>query len=163
INMETARAIGYSPRWDDLSDAVRVNDEPPGAESPLTLLTAMRAALRENPSLSASEISVEVANAQVRSARSALLPSLNASADAVQIDKDRATPVTQAEKTLAVGGAVQQVIYADKAWAGYAVAQRLRNAAGRQYEQDQLDTVEQTAVAYLNVLRAKSVEEVRHQ
>ena len=164
INMETARAIGYALRWDDLSDAVRVNDAPSAAtEAPLSLITAIRAALHDNPGLGASRMGVELADDQVRSARSALLPSLDASGAATQIDKGHASPLMQAEKTIAVAGTMQQVLYADKVWAGYAVAQRLRNAAGRQYEQDELDTVHETAVAYLAVLRAKSVEGVRRQ
>jgi len=163
INMATARAIGYSPRWDDLSDAVIVNEEPPSSEPPLSLLTAIQAATRDNPALSASQIGVDIASAQISSARSALLPSLDASASATQIDKSHASPLIQAEKTAAASGVFQQLIYSDKTWAAYAVAQRLKNAAGQQYEQDLLDTIEQTAVAYLSALRAKSVEAVRRQ
>ena len=53
INMQMAREIGFSPRWQFLADAEQLHAEADGAQ-PLTLLEAMRAALDANPALAAS-------------------------------------------------------------------------------------------------------------
>ena len=81
INMHTARAIGFSPRWQFLADAEQIQAESADAQ-PLTMIEAMRAALDANPSLEASRERLGSALEDVRIARSELLPSLGADAAA---------------------------------------------------------------------------------
>ncbi len=161
INMRTARAIGFSPRWADLTDAVQYFGEEPGAAQSLSLLEALQAALADSPTLAASAAAAEVAGDEVRDARSRLLPALTASATTTRIDADRASPLLQAEKSTNATLELKQVIYSERAWAGYAIAEQLRHAADEQHRQTLLDTLNSTAAAYLNLLRAKSVESVR--
>jgi outer membrane protein TolC len=161
INMRTARAIGFSPRWADLTDAVLYFAEEPGSIESLSLLDAMHAALAESPTLQASAAGAEVAADQVRDARSNLLPQLNAAATATRIDADRASPLLQAERTSSAALELKQLVYSERAWAGYAISRKLRDAADEQHRQTLLDTLRSTADAYLNLLRAKSVEAVR--
>ena len=161
INMRTARAIGFSPRWADLTDAVLYFAEEPGSIEKLSLLDALHAALADSPALEASSAEAQVAADQVRDARANLLPQLTASATSTRIDADRANPLLQAEKTTSAALELKQVIFSERAWAGFAIAERLRQAADEQHRQTLLDTLRSTADAYLNVLRAKSVEGVR--
>ena len=161
INMRTARAIGFSPRWADLTDAVVLFAEEPGAVESLSLIDAMHAAIAENPGLQASAAEAEIAADQVRSARSSLLPEVMASATSTQIDADRASPYLQVEKSTSAALELQQVIYSERAWAAFAIAKQLRQAADESHRQTLLDTLRSTADAYLNLLRAKSVESVR--
>ena len=79
INMQVARAIGFSPRWQYLADAEQLLTDS-GDAQPLTLLGAMRAALDANPALAASRERLGSALDDVNIARSGLLPSLSASA-----------------------------------------------------------------------------------
>src|SRR5690349_17007943 len=162
INMQVAREIGFSPRWQYLVDAEQLNAEPGGAQ-PLTLIEAMRAALEANPALAASRERLGSAQDDVRIARSELLPSLSASAARTRIDEDRASPLTQAEDTTSVGLGFSQLIYSERAWAGYSIAKSLGAAQEQSQRTDMLDTLTNAAAAYLNVLRAKSVEEVRRR
>lgn len=162
INMEVAREIGFSPRWQYLADAEQLHAEAGGAQ-PLTLLGAMRAALDANPALAASRERLGSAVDDVRIARSELLPSLSASAARTRIDDDRASPLTQAEDTTSAGLAFSQVIYSERAWAGYSIAKSLGAAQEQSQRADMLNTLTNAAAAYLNVLRAKSVEEVRRR
>ncbi len=163
INMHTARLIGYSPRWGDLTDAVLYNAEEPGNIETLSFLEALRTALSDSPTLQASAAGADVAADEVRNARSNLLPQLTASATATQIDADRASPQLQAEKSSDAALDLRQVIYSERAWAGYAIAKQLRQAADEQHRQALLDTIQSAADAYLNLLRAKSVESVRRE
>ncbi|MEJ0039362.1 MAG: TolC family protein [Gammaproteobacteria bacterium] len=161
INMRTAAAIGFSPRWEFLTDAEQLFAEAPEALPPLTLLEAMNTALRANPSLEASRERLGSSADDVRIARSNLLPSLGASAARTQIDADRASPLIQPEKETSAGLTLQQVIYSDSAWAGYSISRNLLQAAEQGQRQDMLDTLQSAASSYLNLLRAKSVEAVR--
>ena len=162
INMQVAREIGFSPRWQYLTDAEQLNAEPGGAQ-PLTLIEAMRSALDANPALAASRERLGSAEDDVRIARSELLPSLSASAARTRIDEDRASVLTQAEDTTSAGLSFSQVIYSERAWAGYSIAKSLGAAQEQSQRTDMLDTLTNAAAAYLNVLRAKSVEDVRRR
>jgi outer membrane protein len=160
INMRTARAIGFSPRWQFLADAQQIDAAQEGSQS-LTLLEAMRAALDANPALAASRARLGSAEDDVRIARSDLLPSLRAVGSRTKIDEDRTSPLLQAEDTTAVGAEFSQVIYSERAWAGYSISRSLAEAQAQVERTDMLDTLNDSAVAYLNLLRTKSVEEVR--
>jgi len=160
INMNVAREIGFSPRWQFLTDAEQLFAEPAGAQ-PLTLLEAMRAALDVNPALAASRERLGSAQDDVRIARSDLLPSLDANAGRTRIDEDRASPLLQAEDTTSFGGSFTQVIYSERVWAGYSISKSLAEAQLQSQRTDMLDTLNDSASAYLNLLRAKSVEDVR--
>jgi outer membrane protein len=162
VNMQTARDIGFSPRWQFLADAEQLHAEADGAQ-PLTLLGAMRAALDANPALAASRERLGSALDDVGIARGALLPQLSASGARTRIDEDRASPLTQAEDTTSVGLGFSQLIYSERAWAGYSIAKSLGAAQEQSQRTDMLNTLNDAAVAYLNVLRAKSVEEVRRR
>ena len=162
INMQVARAIGFSPRWQFLADSEQLFAEPGGAE-PLTLLDAMRAALRLNPALEASRERLGSVQDDVGKARANLLPSLDANATRTRIDADRANPLIQAEDTTSVGLGLTQVIYSERAWAGYSIAKSLSAAQEQGQRADMLNTLSDAAGAYLNLLRAKSIEVVRRR
>jgi outer membrane protein TolC len=163
VNMHTASLIGFSPRWDDLTDAIQVAAEDGQQQKPMSLVEALNAAIGSNPSLHAAQLGADIASDEARIARGSLLPSLTAEASHTRIDASHANPLLQAEETTAAGGAFQQVLYSDSAWAGWSVSRRLAAAASEQARQELLDTIEQTSTGYFNVLRAKSVEAVRRQ
>ncbi len=162
INMQTARDIGFSPRWQFLADAEQLNADVAGTQS-LTLLEAMRAALDANPALAASRERLGSAGDDVAIARSNLLPSLTAAATRTRIDEDRANPLLQAEDSTSAGLEFSQVIFSERAWAGYSIARSLEAAQRHGQHADVLDTLTDAAGAYLNLLRARSVEDVRRR
>jgi outer membrane protein TolC len=162
INMATARAIGFSPRWQFLADAEQLFVDTGGAQQ-LTMIEAMRAALVANPALQASGERLGSALDDIRISRSELLPQLGANAARTRIDADRASPLIQAEDTTQAGLEFSQLIYSERAWAGYAISRSLGEAQRESQRTDMLDTLNDTAAAYLGVLRTKSVEEVRRR
>ncbi len=162
INMQVARAIGLSPRWQYLADAEQILADA-GDAQPLTLLDAMRAALDANPALAASRERLGSAQDDVNIARSGLMPSLSASGTRTRIDEDRAGPLTQAEDSTSAGLEFSQVVYSERVWAGYSIAKSLSEAQAQSQRADILNTLTDSAAAYLNVLRAKSFEDVRRR
>ena len=164
FNMRTARALGFSPRWNELADAVQLHEDEAG-DQPRTDSAAGDeggAATQSQPAGERAGCGSRAAISRARRAPSCL-PSLDAAATRTQIDKDRANPLLQAEKSTAVSGELQQLIYSDRAWSGFQIARRQMFATHEEYRAAALDTLDQTATAYLNVLRAKSSEAVRRQ
>jgi outer membrane protein len=161
INMQTAQRIGFSPRWDFLADAEQIDAGPVRALPRLTMLDAMRAAIDANPSLAASAARRDSSGAEIGIARSALLPSIDVVGTSTRIDADRASVLTQAEQSTSAGLSATQVIYSERAWAAFAISQSLFEAAQQGYREDLLDLLQSAAAAYLDVLRAKSLESVR--
>jgi len=163
VNMHTAQLIGFSPHWDDLTDAVQIATENMQAGPPISLLQALDASIRNNPTLRAAQLGADIAEDQTRIARSALLPSLTANISRMQIDANHASPLLLSQRTSEAGLTAQLSLYKDRDWAGWSVARHLSAAATEQARQGLLDTLQQTAAAYLSLLRAKSVESVRRQ
>jgi outer membrane protein len=163
VNMRTAQLIGFSPHWDDLTDAVQLAAEELQNQRSISLLQALAAATGNNPTLHAAQLGADVAADRTRIARSALLPSLSADTSHTQIDASHANPLLLAQRTTEAAGEARLTLYSDSAWAGWSVSRRLAAAASEQARQELLDTIEQTATAYFTLLRAKSVESVRRQ
>jgi len=163
VNMHTAHLIGFSPRWDDLTDAIQLAEEDTQNQRSISLLQALDAAISNNPTLRAAQLGTDVAADQTRIARSALLPSLAANTSHTQIDPSHADPLLLAQRTTEVGATGRLTLYSDSAWAGWSVSRRVAAAADEQARQDLLDTIQQTATSYFSLLRARSVESVRRQ
>jgi outer membrane protein len=161
VNMHSAQLIGFSPNWDDLTDAVQLAADNIQDQRPISLLQALDAAIHNNPTVRASQLGADIAADQTRIARSALLPSLAANVSHTQIDASHANPLLLAQRTSEAGGTAQVPLYRDSAWAGWSVSRHLAAAADEQARQELLDTLQQTATAYFSLLRAKSVESVR--
>jgi len=161
INMQVARRIGFSPRWDFLADADQIAAEPLRPLPQLSMLDAMQAAINASPTLAASAARRDSSSAEIGIARSALLPSIDLVGASTRIDDDRASVLTQAEESTNAGLNGTQVIYSERALAGYSIAQSLYQAAQAGYRQEVLDLLQAAAAAYLDVLRAKSLESVR--
>ncbi|HSD70657.1 MAG TPA: TolC family protein [Woeseiaceae bacterium] len=161
INMRVAQQIGFSPSWEFLSDAEQL-DGGVGSDLPqLTLLDAMHAALDANPALIASGARRDSSNDEIGIARSNLLPQVDLAGAKTRIDADRATVLTQAEDSIIGSVSASQIVYSERAWASYSISRYLHEAAQQGYRQDTLDLLQSAATAYLDLLRAKSLESVR--
>ncbi len=161
INMQVAQQIGFSPSWEFLSDAEQINAGA-GTDLPqLTLLDAMQSALDANPALIASGARRDSSGDEIGIARSNLLPQIELAAAKTRIDSDRATVLTQAEDSVIGSVSASQIVYSERAWASYSISQSLYEAAQQGYRQDMLDLLQSAATAYLDLLRAKSLESVR--
>ena len=54
-----------------------------------------------------------------------------------------------------------QLIYSEKAWAGYTVEQHLQTSREQGRDAVKLDIIQAAATAYLNVLRTKRIERIQ--
>jgi outer membrane protein TolC len=163
INMATARAIGVYPPWSVITEARLINERPRNVGRLLTLKAAVEEALTANLDLAAREAAILASQQDVRLARSELLPQVDLSLLGVQVDEDRAAGSAgqQAERTFSGSVTLNQVLFAEPAWANLSIQRHLHKA--REFNRDalKLDIVKAAATAYLNVLRTKTFERIQ--
>ena len=161
INMRTARAIGFSPRYAVTTDAELMNLDEIEAGEPLDLAEAMAEALEANLNLKVAEFDPLLASENVRAARSGLLPQFSIGFQGSQIDEDRANPLFQAERTTDAQLSGTQIIYSDDFRASLEVATRFESSANYELRIVALDVLQSAASTFLNALRARAAEAVR--
>ena len=162
INMATARRLGVDPTFAQLTEAELVGDSRMPATRRISLADVVREAEQVNLDLAAAERRVAAGLQQVRQARASLLPQASVSSQATFIDRDRAS-VLQGERQVSGGLGLQQLIYSEPARSGYDIERQLQIAREEDRFKLRLDVVLDAAAAYLDVLRAKTVENVQQE
>jgi outer membrane protein TolC len=162
INLDTARAIGLSPRWDVLAEAERIHEKP-GPEPRLSIKAAVLEALEANLDLSAGEAEVSAGEQEVVEARSLLLPGVDLGAMGLAIDKDRAEAgMGGASEFSGSGSATLTVpLFVEPALAGLAAQRDLQTGREQAQSQRESDVIYEAATTYLVVLRARTFEELQ--
>lgn len=163
LNMETAAAIGVSPRWEVLLEAEQLFlDRVVGGEA-LTLDSAVKAAVEANLDLLARRRAVAAGEQAVAEARSVFRPQLDTSVTGLSIDEDRAEASfgSQPQRSVAAGLGLSQLLVSDPARANVEIQRQLQLGRGFDLDQLRLDIALETAVTYLNVLRAKTLETIQ--
>lgn len=165
INMATARAIGFSPKWDILTEANLIQEEPEVPGRKLTLEEAVDESVNVNLDLLSIDRFVAAGAQDVWLAIAQLLPQAEISLDNIYVDKDRAEASLGVLPQRSLGGraSVNQLIFDEPAWANVSVQKYLQKTRELSRDQIRLDIVAATSIAYLNVLRAKTFEKIRKE
>lgn len=165
INMATARAINIWPSFRILTEADLLNEESKGITRKLSLYSVVREAAHVNLDLAAADREVTAGIGAVQNARSALLPQISIGSSANLIDQDRANGGfgNNPEKAAFAQGSFQQLLYSDKAWTDYTVEQRNQDSRKANRRQIELDVTQEAALAYLQVLRTKTIESIQKE
>jgi outer membrane protein len=163
MNLTTARQIGFSPGWSILTEADLVGTDSVAAADTLTLATAMRDAAATNLDLAAANLEVASGSQNVRLARANLLPQIESEiGETFTRDKTAAASLGQQPERQVDGSISFSVpLYSEQAWAGYGVEQRLQRGREADRNELRLDVVLDAAEAYLGVLEARTVADVR--
>ena len=165
INMATARAIGISPRFDILSEAVLLNEEPEPQGRILSLAAVAEEAVAVNLDLRAATFGLEADRTEIDKARAQLWPQLGARLGYARLNDDSAAVVSgaAAEHATTASLTLSQLIYSDAVRANVAVQRDLqdnRHALNRQLE---LDIVQEATLTYLNLLKAQTLIHIRRE
>ncbi len=162
INMATARAIGISPRYDILNEALLINEEQAPHGRQLTLAIVAAEAVAANLDLRAAELSVEAGQTDVKLARARLLPQLNASVDYTRLDDASATVIggVAAEQSTTAAITLSQLIYSDAARANVEIQRYLQNNRESLKRQLELDIIQEATSTYLNLLKAQNFVQI---
>ncbi len=162
INMETAQKIGFSPSFEMLEKANLINDDFKIADS-ISLFDAVQRSLDANLNLAVKGKEVEAGFQDVRKAWANLLPQINLSNSYAQIDEDRAIAGAGAapERTASGSAVLNQVIFSEDTFANLSIQQNTQASLEGALDELELDIIEATVIAYLNVLRTKRIEQIQ--
>ena len=165
LNMATARAIGLSPRFDVLSEAILLNEEPGAQGRPLSLSTVALEAVRVNLDLRASALGVQAAQANVDEAKAALRPQINADVDYARLDDDSNLVKSGAAAEQATTAAItaRQLIYSEQVTANVEIQGHLQQNRQALYRQLELDIIRDATTAYLDVLKTQTFVSIRRE
>lgn len=161
INVRTTRAIRLSPSWRILIEAELIDVESQKASRTVSLESVMREALLGNVNIKALTLAMRASKASVSSARANLFPQVQASSTAQVIDPDRALRSPQYLWNGTISAT--QVLWSERAWAGLDVQKSLQEGKEHELETGRLDVAGNVAVAYLNVIRAKTQLRIHNQ
>jgi outer membrane protein len=160
INMRTAKAIGYSPRYAILADAEQLFLEGLEEGEELGLLDAMNEAIDANLNLQIVAYDPQLAEEEAMISRSELLPQFQLGAGWEKTDTGAVVQFGPEQSTDVDLGA-RQLIYSDDAWAGFRISQYLKNSSDEDYRAAMLDILKISGQNYLNLLRTIALEDVQ--
>ena len=162
INMEVARSIGLSPRFDVLTEAVLLNEEPIPSGEIYSLQGVAERAVEANLDLLAERASVAAGFSDVRDANAQWLPQLDLGASYTQRNVSPLVSAGQiAERSSDASVTFSQVLYADGAAANRTIQRQVQISREQALEQLRLDIVQDTTLAFLNVLRTQTQLRIR--
>lgn len=156
LNMQTARDIDFSPPFDILFTANLIREE--NEQLPTySIQEIMERSLEANLDIKISYKDIELAEQDIRSARSGVLPALDLSFSGTQINAERANAAfAQPERQLSGDLAFSQLLFSEEAIASIKIAQYLKKAQEYDTELDVLNVLLDTYLEYFQVLSAKT-------
>ena len=130
----------------------------------VTLADAMNDATFRNLSFAAARKESEAGEQRVRAAQALLRPSIDSDLTGLQIDDDRASPLSgQSERSLTAGLEVSQILWSEAATSNVAVQRSLQEGREAAVHAAHLDAIRDAAVAYYNLLRAQTLRSIRRE
>ena len=163
LNMRTVRKTGVVPPLRALLEARRLFETPEGIERNVSLKSAMEEAIATNLALAAEDQAVLAGAEEIRLARAGLLPDLEAGVTGATVAKSVAEASLGGRPQYNVDGALtlRQLVFSQEANANVSIQTSFQ--ASREWDRAtlELDVALEAAEAYLNVLRAKTLEQVQ--
>lgn len=163
LNMRTVRKTGVVPPLRALLEARRLFETPEGIERNVSLKSAMEEAIATSLALAAEDQAVLAGAEEIRLARAGLLPDLEAGVTGTTVSKSVAEASLGGRPQYNVDGALtlRQLVFSQEANANVSIQTSFQ--ASREWDRAslELDVALEAAEAYLNVLRAKTLEQVQ--
>ncbi len=154
-----ARAINISPRvsQDKIASEQSAFMKAATLGERLTLLDAVNLTLKQNQGLKSKARQVAAGEMDIKNALSRFYPQLSAGIGGKVIDEDRTSAISGiAERSWDVTARVTQLIYSDMANTNLKTSRHYQKALALSENQEQLDAVLETGIAYIYVLKARA-------
>lgn len=163
INMRIAKETGIFPSTTVLAGAEILSGENRKATRRLSLSEVIRETLAMNPDLLAVGEGVTAGAQDIRTARSYLLPTVEASLTGLKIDRNSAEISfgTESEESIKGSLTATQVLFSEKAWSGWQAVKSNQKATEAGFEATKLNITFDACIAYINVLKAETLKRVR--
>jgi outer membrane protein TolC len=165
MNMRTVNQIGIQPPLGLILEARLLFDGRDDIIREVTLRSTMDEAVQVNLSLAIEDKVVDAGRQNVRLANAQLLPSVSAGFTGTTIAASVAEVAGGTSPQYNLEGALtaQQVIFSEPVWANRSVQRSLQRSREWNRSAVKLDITLQAAEAYLNLLRAKSLESIQRE
>lgn len=163
INMATARRIRVYPRFELMTEAELIDDDPEDRGEELSLRDAVSLGLDANLNLNATRRDADIADAEVDGSWSIFVPRVSVRGNASWIDPDTASPFFNSERSLGYEITGEQLLFGAGAIPGVRAQQAARRGVDAAIQSVELDTIADVATAYLNVLRTRTAERINRE
>lgn len=166
INFIVANNVGLPLRFSKISVVNFVgNQEEMEFDVRYDIVDVMRGVINQNLGLSAERKGIELAEQDVKTAKSNYYPSLNAAANATYTDPKLAeVSIGNSPEFRTLGTAqLDQVVYSESAGAGITISENQLGAQKEVYNALELDEILNGAVAYFNTLIFKTNVRIQNE
>jgi len=162
LNIQTAKAIDFSPPYQILFTANLINED---EQLPTySLSEIMERALEANLDIKISYKDIELSEQDIRSAKTSVLPTLDLDVTGAQINPERAFALFgSSERSLSGQLTLSQLIYSEEAIAGIKITKYIKKAQEYDTEVDVLNTLLDAYFGYFNVLSSKTNLSIRQE
>lgn len=166
INFKTAKNTRHYPSWEIMAEAILINvaksDE---TGRVLSLQSAITEGLANNLGIKVAEKEVLISQQDVSLARSNYLPQLEAVGSASLLDENTARTGfgTLGQYNISARASLSQLILSEPAMANIAIQRFLLASTEESLRENQLDVVLDVADAYLGILQANALVQLRNE
>lgn len=158
VNMESVRQINKFPEWSILNESILVNLTQLPNSRTLNLRLALAEALENNMKGKMGKQDVQMAEKDVRIAKSNYLPQIELAGSGVGLSENlvEASMGQKGEFTITGSASLKQVLYSEQVIANIAIKKLLAENMKIADQKTVLDIVSNTSGAYIGLLFAKS-------
>ncbi len=158
INMESIRAINKFPEWNVLNESILLNVTNFSLGKNMNLRLAISESLENNLQSKMAGKEVEIADKEVRIAKSNILPQISVGGSAVGLSNNvvESAMGQRGAFTLSGTASLRQVIFSESVFANIAINKLMAENMLFYNEQVVLDIISKTSMSYISVLFAKS-------
>lgn len=158
INLNTAYAVGVSPKWSTLLEAelVQIDSTVPGGVA-ITLTDAIQRFSEQNLDVQAKIREVTAQANNYRIARAALLPTIDINATGLQIDREHAVAGGMPERSGTADLSAGLLVFSEPAIANLSIQSSLQESRDQDLQITRLNTIVDGASFYINYLRTRKL------
>jgi outer membrane protein len=162
INLQTAFAVGVSPKYNTLLEADIIGMTTPLFKGAVTysLDDVIKRLSNENLDVLAKVREVAANYQNISLARSNLLPQIDVSATGLKIDEDRALAGSQPENKIYGDARVSQIIFSEPVLANLSIQNSLYNSKLSELEAFKQNTILDGSKLFINYLRTRKIFDI---
>ncbi|MDD7886930.1 TolC family protein [Flavivirga sp. 57AJ16] len=164
FNVETSKAIHFSPTFQTLFTANLINGEADSNEFTYSLTEILEKAINANLGVQISYKDIALSEQDIREAKSHYLPTVNVGVQASQINEEATNEfIGQSECSIIQSTNASQLIYSESVIANIKIQKLLNEAQKYTTKQEVNYTIFRTYQLYLNILFAKSNVDIQKE
>lgn len=157
FNLETSKAINFSPTIQTLFTANLINGESIINKNQFSLIQILEKAIDVNLGVQVSYKDLALTDQEIREAKSYYLPTVDLALTGSQINEEATNEfIGQSERSIIQSATAKQLIYSESVIANIKIQKLLNQAQNFATKQEVNNTIFKTYQLYLNILYAKS-------